>query len=228
MTDGCTPQAGDELASATDAGLLACMATGGEGDLRARSAWEEFYRRHVEYLYRVCLRAYGDLLGGEAGAADITAEALRIAFVNADKFDPAGIDDAERLRLRARGWLGWIARRLVQDILRSRRRLPVRDMELGHWPAAALPGAGEPTEKAQLARQAIEALSEREQVVIRTTMQWYRPEKDNQRLPNEVSAELAATLATTPENLRQIRRRAMTKIAEFIRRGGETNGKTNG
>ena len=183
----------------------------------------------MEYLYRVCLRAYGDLLGAEAGAADVTAEALRIAFVNAGKFDPAGIDDADRLRLRTRGWLGWIARRLVQDILRSRRRLPTRKMDLDYWqqtPATDRAVTQTPAKQA-LVRRAIEALSEREQLVIRTTMQWYRPEKDHQRLPNEVSAELAATLATTPENLRQIRRRAMRKIAEFLRRGG-TNEKTNG
>jgi len=159
------------------------------------------------------------VLGGEGGAADLAAEAFRAAFQNARKFDPAGIADGERLRLRARAWLGWIARRLVQDILRGRSRLPTKGLEMGHWQqvAAADRPPRTPSAKEQAAREAIGSLTQREQLVIRTTFQWYRPEKAHQRLPNDVAAELAETLGTTPENLRQIRRRAMRKIADFVR-----------
>ena len=210
--------AGPELANENDADLLVYMAMADDEPVCARAAWEAFYRQHVEYLYRVCLRAYGDILGGEAGAADLAAEVFRAAYENAHKFNPAGITDANRLRLRARAWLGWIARRLVQDILRGRGRLPTRSLELDHWQQVAepkRPGAGA-SAKEDAVRQAVESLSEREQLVIRTTFQWYRPEKQHQRLPNDVAAELADTLGTTPENLRQIRRRAMKKIADFV------------
>ncbi|KPK85460.1 MAG: hypothetical protein AMJ81_03550 [Phycisphaerae bacterium SM23_33] len=211
------PQA--ELSGQTDADLLAHMAMAGEDPGAARAAWEVFYRRHVAYLYGVCLRAYGALLGGPAGAADLTADAFRLAYENADKFDPAGIADPERLRLRARAWLGWIARRLVQETLRGRRRVPTKSLRLDHWqqvPAADRPERA-PSPDERLVHQALASLNEREQLVIRTTFQWYRPEKRHQRLPNEVAAELARTLGTTPENLRQLRRRALRKIAEFVR-----------
>ena len=62
-------------------------------------------------------------------------------------------------------------------------------------------------------REALMALSERERLVLRVTLQWYRPGEEHQRLPNDVAADLARTLQTTPENLRQIRRRAMRKVA---------------
>ncbi|MDY7011939.1 MAG: sigma-70 family RNA polymerase sigma factor [Planctomycetota bacterium] len=210
--------AGPELANESDADLLVYMAMADDDPACARAAWEVFYRRHAEYLYRVCLRAYGGILGGEAGVADVVAEAFRAAYENAHMFEPAGIADADRLRLRARAWLGWIARRIVQDILRGRGRLPTRELEPDRWqqvPAIERAGGG-PSAKEGLVRQAVESLSEREQLVIRTTFQWYRPEKQHQRLPNDIAADLAETLGTTPENLRQIRSRAMKKITDFI------------
>ena len=212
-----------ELTNEGDADLLAYMAMAVEEPTCARAAWELFYRRHVEYLYRVCLGAYGDMLGGEMGVADLVAEAFRVAYENAHKFEPAGIADPERLRLRARGWLGWIARRLVQDLLRRRGKLPTQSLELDHWQQVAERGrpGGKPSANERLVREAIGSLSEREQLVIRTTFQWYRPEKGHQRLPNDVAAELARTLGTTPENLRQIRRRALKKIADHVR--GQAN-----
>ncbi len=66
-------------------------------------------------------------------------------------------------------------------------------------------------------RQAIESLTEREQMVIRVTFQWYEAGQEHQRLSNEVCADLAAALHTTPENLRQIRRRALRKIEAHVR-----------
>ena len=66
-------------------------------------------------------------------------------------------------------------------------------------------------------REAILSLNKREQIVIRVTMHWYQPEQAHQRLPNDVAAELAATLKTTPENIRQIRRRAMRKLEAYLR-----------
>ncbi len=232
---GSTPAQGTahELDDHDDSDLLACMAMADDDPALARTAWEAYFRRNVEYLYRVCLRAYGGILGGEAGVADLVAEVFRAAYEDADKFDPAGITDPDRLRLRARAWLGWIARRLVQDTLRGRSRLPTRNVELGHWqqtPAVERPRAGA-SAREQAARQAVASLSEREQLVIRTTLQWYRPEKQYQRLPNDIAADLAKTLGTTPENLRQIRRRAMRKIADLLhdhaaeaRKQGKSNG----
>ncbi len=231
MESESAPLIGPELATETDADLLAYMAMAGQEPECARAAWEAFYRRHVGYLRRACLRAYGDLLGGEAGAADLTAEVLRIAYEHAGKFDPAGIACPQRLRLRARAWLGWIARRCVQEMLRSRGRLPTRSLELGSWQQVPAPDrpAGTPSSKSELVARALAALGEREQLVIRVTFQWYQPGKAHQRLPNKVAAELAETLGTTPENLRQIRRRALAKIERYLRGhdAGEAMGAQN-
>ena len=211
-----------ELTHETDGDLLAYMAMADDDPAYARASWAEFYRRHVAYLYRTCLRAYGDLLGGDAGVADLVADVLRTAYEHAHKFDPAGISDAERLRWRARAWLGWIARRLVQDLLRGRGRLPTRTLELEQWCQVPEPQQPRPTPAPAelLVRQAIMTLTEREQLVVRVTFQWYQPEREHQRLPNAIAAELAETLGTTSENLRQIRLRALRKIESYIRLHG--------
>jgi len=204
----------------TDADLLAYMAMADEDADGARAAWETFYRRHAQYLHAVCLRAYGPLLGGDAGAADLAAETFRRAYERAGTFDPGGIDDAERLRLRARAWLGRIAQRLAQTALRGRGRLATHFLDQGAWQQVARePAAARAdSETIRRVRRAIESLNEKEQAVIRVTFQWYQPERDHQRLPNDVAADLAATLGTTPENLRQIRRRALRKIETLLRR----------
>lgn len=206
-------------ADETDADLLLYMAMAADDPAGARAAWEEFYRRHAGYLYAVCLRAYGPLLGGEAGAADLTAETFRRAYEHAATFDPAGLTDAAQLRRRTRAWLGRIAQRLALSALRSRGRIPTRPLPLflpAQAPQPDPPGRA-PSPRVRLVRQALLGLSEREQMVLRTTFQWYRPGQDHQRLPNDVVADLAETLQTTPENLRQIRRRAMAKVEAFVR-----------
>jgi len=211
------------MADEADADLLAYMAMA-EGDpLCARAAWEAFYLRHVEYIYAVCLRAYGPILGGQSGAADLAAETFKRAYEHAGTFDAGVAAGAEQQRLRTRAWLGRIARRLAQDILRGRGRLAVRSLEADQWRQIAAQPPSQPpatdNERIALVRQAIESLTPREQTVIRVTFQWYRPGEANQRLPNEVCEELAAALGTTSENLRQIRRRALKKIEAFLRAG---------
>ncbi|MHC4717688.1 MAG: RNA polymerase sigma factor [Planctomycetota bacterium] len=203
----------------SDADLLAYMAMAGDDPAGARAAWEAFYRRHAEYLHAVCLRAYGPLLGGDAGAADLVADTFQRAYQRAGTFDSAGIDDAERLRLRARAWLGRIAQRLAQTALRGRGRMPTRFLDQDAWQQVAREPAraGAEAEAIQRVRRAIESLNDKEQTVIRVTFQWYQPDREHQRLPNDVAADLAATLGTTPENLRQIRRRALRKIEAQLR-----------
>ena len=186
---------------------------------RGRSAWEEFYSRHATYLYAVCFRAYGCLLGGEPGVCDLVADTFRRAYEHAGTFDDGGVTDSTRQRIRARAWLGRIAQRLVQSALRSRSKTPMRFLDQREWQNLAqarprAPGAGPQIERV---REALMALPEREQLVLRVTMQWYRPGELHQRLPNEVTNDLARTLQTTPENLRQIRRRALRKVEGFLR-----------
>jgi RNA polymerase sigma factor (sigma-70 family) len=210
-----------QLADETDADLLVYMSMAADDPAAAREAWSVFYRRHVEYLYAVCLRAYGPLVGGAAGVGDVVADAFRRAYEHAGTFSVGEVDDDERLRLRVRGWLGRIAQRLVQSMLRSRGKCPSRFLPPEQWSnVAQRPAAAADGERVQAVRDALETLNEKEQIVLRTTFQWYQIGREHQRLPNDVVADLAETLQTTPENLRQIRWRAMKKVESILRGGG--------
>jgi len=52
--------------------------------------------------------------------------------------------------------------------------------------------------------------------VIRVSEANYVQGAKQQRLPNEVSKNLAAQLGTTTENVRKIRQRAKEKLVEFV------------
>ena len=207
-----------DLTDEKDADLLTFMTMADEDPAVARAAWEAFYRRHAKYVYGVCARAYAKILGGEAGVCDLVADAFKRAYEHAGTFEAGGIADPERMRLRTRAWLGRIAERLAQTRLRGRKRLSTRTLELGLWQEIGereiRSEAGD--ERIEWVRDAILSLSEKEQVVIRATFHWYEPGAAHQRLPNDVAGELARTLQTTPENLRQIRRRAMAKIRKTL------------
>ena len=206
------------FASETDVDLMGYMSMNAEDPSTARDAWAEFYKRHVDYLYGVCYRAYEQILGGDSGVGDIVSETFHRAFRKAELFDANGIVDPDRLRRRTRAWLGRIAQRLVLDTLRGAKRLPTCQFETETW--QNIPEQPrQPSRDDELIRQvrdALDQLSEKEQTVIRVTFEWHQPGKIHQRLPNEVVINLAETFQTTPENLRQIRRRALIKIRRFL------------
>ena len=202
----------------TDVDLMGYMSMRDEDPVTARDAWAEFYKRHVEYLYSVCYRAYSHMLVGDAGVADIVSETFFRAYRNATLYNAAGIKDADRIRRRTRAWLGRIAQRLVLDALRGAQRMPTYQFKADEWDS--IPEESDlPSRDETLVWQvedAIKQLTEREQTVIRVTFEWYQPGLPHQRLPNDVVAELSETLKTTPENLRQIRRRALAKIRRIL------------
>ncbi len=211
------------FANETDVDLMGYMSMRDEDPSTARDAWAEFYKRHVDYLYGVCHRAYEHILGGDTGVGDIVAEAFHRAYRRAELFDADGIEDPVRIRRRTRAWLGRIAQRIVLDTLRPTQRLPTCRFETEKWESIPAQPSLPPRDDKLIrqVRDALDQLSEKEQTVIRVTFEWYQPGQIHQRLPNDVVTDLAETLETTPENLRQIRRRALTKIRALLGRPPE-------
>src|SRR5690242_17410167 len=93
-----------------DAELLFRIANTRAGSDAARAAQAMFYRRHVRYLYVVVVKRCGRLLDlSSQSAEDLVQDAFHRAFARASTFRRDGITDPERLRRRARAWLGRIA-----------------------------------------------------------------------------------------------------------------------
>jgi len=206
-----------DVPTASDDDLLALIGRGEHPQL-ACAAWAEFYLRHVGFLHGVCSRAYTRSLGREE-VEDLVAETFRRVFSNgAATYKPAGLDDPESRLRRIQAWLTTIAERLACDMLRGRRRRPGMQLEQEEWqdvPENAVEPVSETT--AEVCRVMQSILTEREQDVLRTTYHWYDPTREHQKLPEAVLSDLAQRWDTTPDNIRQIRSRALKRLKDALR-----------
>ncbi|MFO0567204.1 MAG: sigma-70 family RNA polymerase sigma factor [Polyangiaceae bacterium] len=199
----------------SDAELFARLASSRLEREDRRRAQTLLYVRHVRYLYGVLRRQRGKLLAlAGISAEDLVQETFHRAFERAHTFDPANIEDPERARRRTRAWLGRIAQNLLCDQLERVREVSATPY-LERVSAEELdPPATESVELSWLS-EGLERLSDREQDVLRVSALYQRA-GEHQRLPNAVSAELAARWGTSNENIRAIRSRALRKLSEFV------------
>ncbi|MBX3126247.1 MAG: sigma-70 family RNA polymerase sigma factor [Polyangiaceae bacterium] len=199
-----------------DAVLLRRVAQRARDGAAARRAEAELYERHVRYLYGVLMSRSSRLLAHAGiGAEDLVQETFHRAFERAHTFDRDGIDDPERMRLRTRAWLGRIAQNLLADQL-SRQREVSASPYLERVSCDDIDEAPSSTDEVRALRRGLAQLSEREQDVLRVTALYQRVGEPHQRLPNEVSAELATRWGITSDNIRAIRKRALQKLKAFV------------
>ena len=204
-----------DLATASDGDLLALMGRKDNTDL-ARAAWGAFYLRHCKFLYGVCFRAYGQRLGTH-GVEDLVADTFRRAYTHgAPTYQSDVLESFEVQLRRVQGWLTTIAERLACDIL-SGCNLERTHFEQEEWqdvPEKADEPVSEKT--TDVCRVMQSTLTEREEDVLRTTYHWYDPTKEHQKLPEAVLSSLAKRWNTTPDNIRQIRSRALRKLKDAL------------
>jgi RNA polymerase sigma factor (sigma-70 family) len=194
----------------SDGQLFATIASGDAGAVR--TAQQELYQRHVRYLFGALQRQQPKLLKlAGLSADDVVQDTFQRAFDRASTFEVAqGVDD-ERARRRTRAWLGRIAQNLIADAFRRFREVSASPyLEQLAVPA---PDDAPPSSRPDLEpmRQALASLSDREQDILRVSALYYKAE-GSERLPNAVSAELSKRWATSNDNIRAIRSRAMKKL----------------
>lgn len=206
------PAVRDALDTLDEAELFALVAAAGAA---ARGAQSELYARHVRFLYGVLLKRQARTLSlAGMNAEDLVQETFRRAFERAHTFRADGITDTERVRRRARAWLGRVAQNILADRLRSVREISASPY-LERFSTEDIDEAPASTPQLRLLREALTSLSEREQDVLRVTAM-YQKAGEKQRLPNAVSQKLAQRWDTNSENVRAIRSRAMKKVKSFM------------
>lgn len=206
----------------TDAQLLERVARRPEDPVAAARAEGELYRRHVRYLFGVANKQAARLLQiAGVSAEDLVMDTFQRAFERAGTYRAeAGLDE-EAERRRTRAWLGRIAQNQLVDSFRKIRevsaspyleQVPVRDRDSSP--------PSQPSPQLTHMRQALSQLSEREQDILRVTALYWRAGAKQQRLPNEVAAELAARWETSSDNIRAIRSRAVKKLKTLMAKQG--------
>jgi RNA polymerase sigma factor (sigma-70 family) len=197
-----------QLITSSDEQLLAAIAV--EGSTR-RTEMEEFYRRHVRYLYAVVRKQSSSLGFAQSECEDIVHDTFQRAFDHAASFRPSESVDGDAQRCWTRAWLGRIARNLILDALGSRKEVLASD-SLEREESPVPPSSGRKDPRLEALERIIEELSDREQDILRVTAMYHRAGERHQRLPNEVSQQLALRWGTTSENIRAIRMRALKKV----------------
>lgn len=196
-----------------DAQLLTAVALHGPA---ARAEIQTFYARHVRYLHAVLRKQCLSLGVTMAEAEDLVHDTFTRAFDRAATFRPSVAEtEAERQRW-TRAWLGKIARNLLLELLRARPETLTGDMDAESERNRDSEPPSHHQRKLHAIGEAIASLSEREQDVLRVTAMYYRASA-HQRLPNDVSEELATRWGTTNENIRAIRSRALKRVAELTK-----------
>jgi RNA polymerase sigma factor (sigma-70 family) len=182
----------------------------------ARAAEAEFYARHARYLYGVLVqRVRRPLALSGREVEDLVQETFFRAFARASTFSLGDAWDTESERRRSRAWLGRIAQRLLADWLADAREISASPY-LDALPEPEAGPSSSRSPKLRLMREALDTLNERERDVLRVAALYFRPGEEHQRLPNDVSAELARRWSTSNENIRAIRSRATKKLKDFL------------
>jgi len=192
-------------------------------------AWGELARRHNAYLVAVLRRCR------DGDAEDHAQNTLVRARDFAGTYDPGSELGRAAQRRRVRAWLGQIARHAYIDdaeILKQvldaaaemdRRRTHVRSRLTSGLPVCAdESGLGqERSWDASIVtrvRKALARLSDNQRLALLTWMEHYELDKlaEEQHLPQAVMNELVQRLGKKPDNIRQIRLRAVKSIEKSI------------
>ena len=187
----------------------------------AEDAWREFYRRHVEYVFRRLRRGVGSALSEDELEFIVKDMFTDLFHRLADRYRPVVGPPlaAEAQRRRVRGWLCRIGLRRILDQLRKRPAVPVLHLDDDGWdevPSRDEQIGDEVCEQVRALMQRV--LTERELDVLRWSYEeWY--DRDDRKLhpTREGARALAARWETTTENIRAIRDRAMAKLEKALR-----------
>lgn len=216
-----------EFAEDTDEELLLYMTDQKKNPAEARGAWEEFYCRHAKYVLWICRRVCKGMLDDDV-VNSIMVETFIKAYLSADTYELGSQQQADKIRRRVRSWLGVIAKHATFDVLRGQRDSRPIQIKSEEWERIDSDQKGPISKDTETVRKMMEqVLDDRERDVLRTTYMYYDPDKENQRLPNDVVDHLCKCFRTTPANLRRIRKKATGKIKEVLIATGYKNHKSS-
>lgn len=214
-----------DLTGAPDEDLLVWMARQDdvESAAKAQVAFATFYERHQRFVYKACRRRFSDFID-EATTEDLVDDTLIRVYERAGQFRPGESSDPDQRRGRVRAWLVTIAANLLRSSFRANagaKEVHLTDQEwaqLDEDTCGGMSAEPEPLEH-RLVREAFElVLNAKQKLIVEATLDSFKVDhgRKQQRLSNEESKALAEKLGTTPEDVRQTRKRAYKKIREYV------------
>lgn len=219
----------------TDGKLFALMV--GRGDAGAK-AWEVLYQRYGKVLYReVSWRLKGV---PQPIVEDVVQDTFIQAFEVADTFreyDELGRRHSTRAWLRKFAiniYLGRLLKQrdvsfvsLTQEDVEDDSQLSTKGRSLSPGELHreikdtedVVSGNGNEDHVSPLMRllcEALDSLTEIERYILIITYEYYQPGQKQPRLPNAVVKEISETYNISHDYVRQLRKRAIRKIKEYV------------
>jgi RNA polymerase sigma factor (sigma-70 family) len=213
-----------DLTGAPDEDLLAWMATRDDEESAAKSqaAFAAFYNRYEGYVYNRCRGRFSGFIDEDTTKYLVGDTFLRV-YEKAGTFRPSEASDPDQRRRELKAWLVTIAANRLFSSFRAYKGAQEVQLTDEEWAqldedtCGGVSAESEPLEH-RLVREAFEQLNDKQKLVVEATLDSFKvePSRKQQRLSNEVSKALADKLGTTPEDVRQIRRRAYRKMREYV------------
>jgi hypothetical protein len=202
-----------EMRDLNDEQLFLRMAARANDAHAASLAYEELKRRHKDYL----LQSFEHVAPAKYyGCEELLNDTLSRAFEKAASFRAEGLP-ADRAFQRVRAWLARTADRLMKEKWPRDRNGFVRltTLEQECWEAIADRPAPERTAPARVLA-ALAQLTSRDREIILLYMHWYDPELVNQRVPDDVVAQICGHHGISKENFRQIVSRTLRRLESVL------------
>jgi RNA polymerase sigma factor (sigma-70 family) len=186
----------------------------------ARIAWGLFYTRHRGFLTEICAYDYGYLLGQEE-IRDLVNDTFMKAFRRGETFNSFEKCEPQIQERKSRRWLARIAENLVRDRHRGQPEISFLDDHDLEQLASAAPDERDEckvpeSKRMELLKSGFAHLTDSEQTILRATMFWWQENREHQRMPHSAMEQLARQVGKRPENIRQIRARALKKLLKYV------------
>jgi len=197
--------------------LFLSMAMKEDNRQDAEKAFAVFYNLYKNYLYTVVRNACKSwTMYGEELIQAVHENTFLTVFENAEDFLIIEDIPFERQEKRMKSWISKIARNEMFKLLRELK--DEKDNIEYHDDLIFLDNPDEETEPQKsedflLAEKALNSLSERDRNILVTYLMF---EDGNRKLPSSEIKRLAEMWDVLPDNMRQIKKRALDKVRKYI------------
>ena len=210
--------------------------SGGDNAIKSEQAFNEFFCRYKSYLLRACRKCCYSFDSSDLLADDIFQNTLLKVLSKAHTFKVKNSEaPSKTISNEVKAWLSRIAYNELINFLRKNpdeKKLSnpfrTKSYEVEETIIDDLADENAPTEsKSTIQKNILDAalnkLSEREKYVLMAYMQYFVHSQPLKHLPNDVLDEICSKYSITPDNVRQIKARALKKLKTEIDTLSEKN-----
>ena len=194
------------IGSLSDEELLSLVAQKDWDYEKAKAAFDVFYKRYSTLFWTLCRNVCPNL-----HIADEIFFQTMTAIFEYPTYDSS--------KGKITTWMSQIAKRKAYDLWKNRNTNELYIEEIGPTNAYEEEDVDVPLcSERQILDQALNSLSEAEKDILMT---YFRYQDGRKHLPKDVLQDLCNYHHKTADNIRQIKKRALSKVEEYIRQNSD-------